>query len=153
MEKHTTPQQDLKAPDEVFIEYQQDPETGEKILHPVGKVDYSGAASKTDPREIRLVKKLDIYIMPMLWLMYWLNYLDRNAITLAKLNTLEEDTNITSTQYLTCVSILFVGYSAAQVPSNMLITRVRPSYYMASAMVLWAIVSALTALANSYTSL
>jgi hypothetical protein len=39
------------------------------------KVDYSGAHAKTDPREIALVKKLDWYIMPILWLMYWLNYL------------------------------------------------------------------------------
>lgn len=27
-------------------------------------IDYSGAAKKTDPREIKLVKKLDWYIMP-----------------------------------------------------------------------------------------
>jgi hypothetical protein len=26
----------------------------------------------------------------MLWVMYWLNYLDRNAITLARLNDLEK---------------------------------------------------------------
>jgi hypothetical protein len=37
--------------------------------------DYSGAHEKTDPREIALVKKLDWWIMPILWLMYWLNYL------------------------------------------------------------------------------
>ena len=43
----------------------------------VGKVDYSGAYEKTDPREIALVKKLDRWIMPMLWSMYWLNYLGR----------------------------------------------------------------------------
>ena len=38
------------------------------------QLDYSGAHAKTDPAEIALVKKLDWYIMPMLWLMYWLNY-------------------------------------------------------------------------------
>ena len=37
--------------------------------------DYSGAHEKTDPREIALVRKLDWYIMPILWIMYWLNYL------------------------------------------------------------------------------
>jgi hypothetical protein len=50
----------------------------EELLKPVpivGKVDYSGAYEKTDPREIALVKKLDRWIMPMLWSMYWLNYL------------------------------------------------------------------------------
>lgn len=30
--------------------------------------------------------------------MYWLNYLDRNAIALARLNELEEDLNLTSTR-------------------------------------------------------
>jgi hypothetical protein len=44
----------------------------------VGKVDYSGAYEKTDPREIALVKKLDRWIMPMLWSMYWLNYLGKS---------------------------------------------------------------------------
>lgn len=41
------------------------------------RIDYSGAYEKTDPKEIALVKKLDRWIMPMLWSMYWLNYLDR----------------------------------------------------------------------------
>ncbi|KAK4496906.1 hypothetical protein PRZ48_011355 [Zasmidium cellare] len=117
------------------------------------RVDYSGAHKKTDPKEIRLVKKLDIWIMPMLWGMYWLNYLDRNAIALARLNDLEEDLNLSSSQYQTCVSILFVGYILGQVPSNMLITRLRPSYYMSSCMALWAVVSALTALSKNFTGL
>jgi hypothetical protein len=30
----------------------------------------------------------------MLWSMYWLNYLDRNAIALARLNNLEKDLNL-----------------------------------------------------------
>ena len=67
---------------------------------PRGKVDYSGAYEKTDPKEIALVKKLDRWIMPMLWSMYWLNYLDRNAIALARINTIEEDLNLQGTQYV-----------------------------------------------------
>ncbi|KAK1844240.1 major facilitator superfamily transporter [Colletotrichum chrysophilum] len=31
--------------------------------------DYSGAHEKSDPREIALVRKLDWWIMPILWLM------------------------------------------------------------------------------------
>lgn len=36
--------------------------------------DYSGATAKVDPVEIRLVRKLDFRIMPILWAMYFLNY-------------------------------------------------------------------------------
>ena len=38
------------------------------------EVDYSGAAKKTDPKELALVKKLDYRIMPILWAMYFMNY-------------------------------------------------------------------------------
>ncbi|GJD03147.1 major facilitator superfamily transporter [Colletotrichum higginsianum] len=137
-------------------------------------VDYSGAAAKTDPEEIRLVRKLDLWIMPTLWVMYWLkyanqppsptqspvntsdtrpSYLDRNAIALARLNGLEEQLGLTSVQYSTCVSILFVGYILGQIPSNMILTRVRPSWYMGGFMAAWAVVSALTAVVHDYTGL
>ena len=39
--------------------------------------DYAGAAAKTDPAEIRLVRKLDRRILPTLFVMYFLNYVDR----------------------------------------------------------------------------
>jgi len=106
----------------------------------------------------------------MLWSMYWLNYLDRNAIALARLNDLEKDLGLTGTrrslrslcythltksslEYQTCVSILFVGYLVGQLPSNMFLTRTRPSRYMGTAMMIWAIVSGLTAVVNNYTGL
>ncbi|EEU48220.1 uncharacterized protein NECHADRAFT_31745 [Fusarium vanettenii 77-13-4] len=119
------------------------------------EADYSGAVKKTDPAEIRLVRKLDFRIMPTLWAMYFLNYLDRNAIAQARLNGLEDDLGLRGTQYNTCISILFVGYLLMQIPSNMLISskRVRPSIYMSICMMGWAVVSACTALAKNYTGL
>ncbi|KAI8718095.1 hypothetical protein NCS52_00887500 [Fusarium sp. LHS14.1] len=128
-------------------------ENPEKPIPKVEKVDYSGAHDKTDPKEIALVKKLDRWMMPMLWSMYWLNYLDRNAIALARLNDLEKDLNLKGTEYQTCVSILFVGYILAQIPSNMFLTRTRPSRYMGVMMMLWAVVSALTAVAKDFKGL
>lgn len=47
----------------------------EELKTPPQIRDYSGAYDKIDPVEIKLVRKLDIWIMPILWLMYWLNYL------------------------------------------------------------------------------
>lgn len=85
--------------------------------------------------------------------MYWLNYLDRNAITLARLNGFEEDLGLEGSQYNTAVSILFVGYTLGQIPSNMLLTRVRPSLFMGGFMIGWAIISGLTAVVHSYTGI
>jgi fucose permease len=119
----------------------------------VDKIDKFGSHNKIDPLEIALVKKLDRYMLPILWLMYLFNYLDRNAIVNARLNNLEEDLGLVGTQYNTCVSILFVGYIAFQIPSNMLLNRIRPSWYMAGFCLAWSVVSLLTYLANSYATM
>jgi hypothetical protein len=46
--------------------------------------------------------------------MYFLNYLDRNALPQARLNSLEKDLNLKGVQYNTAISILFVGYLLMQ---------------------------------------
>ncbi|POR37660.1 Uncharacterized protein TPAR_02147 [Tolypocladium paradoxum] len=147
-----------KQDQQIQVLQDEHPDHLEKPVPKFEKIDYSGAHEKTDPKEIALVKKLDLWIMPMLWSMYWLNYLDRNAIALARLNSLEKDLKLTgtpspTTEYQTCVSILFVGYVLGQIPSNMFLTRTRPSRYMGSMMMLWAVVSALTAVSKDFTGL
>lgn len=74
------------------------------------KFDYSGVAAKTDPKEIALVRKLDFSILPMIWIMYFCNFMDRNAVTNAKLNNLSRDLGLKGSEYNTAISILFVGY-------------------------------------------
>jgi hypothetical protein len=39
--------------------------------------DYAGASAKSSPAEIALVRKLDLRIIPTLFAMYFLNYIDR----------------------------------------------------------------------------
>jgi MFS family permease len=57
------------------------------------------------------------------------------------------------TQYQTCISILFAGYVIFGVPSNMLITRVRPSLFLCCLMMTWAVVSICTAFSRNFTGL
>ncbi|KAK1708766.1 vitamin H transporter [Colletotrichum lupini] len=139
-------------PNENFVEMSTEDEKGGVLQ--LG-ADYSGAVAKTSAEEIALVRKLDFRIMPTLWCMYFLNYLDRNAIAQARLDGLEKDLGLQGSQYNTCISILFVGYLLMQIPSNMLMSskHVRPSIYMAICMMAWALVSGCTALAKNYTHL
>lgn len=75
-------------------------------------VDYTGSAAKTDPAEIKLVRKLDWRIMPTLCIMYFLNYVDRNAIAQARLNNLEDDLGMSGFQFNTTVSMYVVPHVA-----------------------------------------
>lgn len=60
-------------------------------------------------REKRLVRKLDLTLLPTVWMLYMFNYLDRNAIAQAKLNNIESDLGLVGDQFNTAISILNVG--------------------------------------------
>ena len=77
--------------------HMEDPEIATKEDYPRA-VDYAGGSAKTNPLEIALVRKLDVRIMPTLWAMYFMNYLDRNAIANARLNNIENDLGLKGSQ-------------------------------------------------------
>lgn len=64
--------------------------------------------------ESSLRRKVDTRLLPMVVLIYIMNYLDRNNIAAAKLAGLEKDLKLTGDQFQTSVSILFVGYLLMQ---------------------------------------
>ncbi|KAK5732783.1 hypothetical protein LTR17_010201 [Elasticomyces elasticus] len=101
--------------------------------------------------EKKLVKKIDLVIMPTIVLVYLMNYIDRNNYPAARLAGLEEDLDMTGNQFQIGLSVLFVGYVLMQVPSNMLLNWCgRPAYYIGFWTMVWGTVSALTSLCQSY---
>ncbi|KAM0418825.1 hypothetical protein ACHAPT_012266 [Fusarium lateritium] len=100
--------------------------------------------------EKRLKLKLDLRLFPSLMIMYILNYIDRNALPIAKLAGISEELNLSSVQFATAISILFVGYLLVQVPSNLFLSKLRPSLYLPFAMAVWGVVSGATAAVHSY---
>jgi hypothetical protein len=49
--------------------------------------------------EAKMRKKIDIRLMPMVIIMYIMNYLDRNNIAAVRLAGLQDELNLSSTQY------------------------------------------------------
>ncbi|RMZ32101.1 hypothetical protein D0859_03777 [Hortaea werneckii] len=95
---------------------------------------------------VKTTTKLDFVIMPPMTIMYILNYLDRQNIAASKLANIMEDLDMTVQQFNTSVSILFVGYILMQVPSNLVVSKIRyPAIYICSAVVVWGAISACTA--------
>ena len=57
---------------------------------------------------------------------------------------------MTGTDFNLATSILFVGYLLMQLPSNLALTRVRPSLYLGVAMAVWGVISACQAATHSF---
>lgn len=99
----------------------------------------------------KLVRKIDLFILPTIGILYILNYIDRQNLAAAKLQGIMEDLNMTTQQFATSISILFVGYLPFQIPSNLVITKIsRPGLYICVAAVIWGGISAATASVQTY---
>ncbi|KAK8174535.1 major facilitator superfamily transporter [Phyllosticta citribraziliensis] len=100
--------------------------------------------------EKKLVRKIDLLLMPILWIMYILNYVDRTNIGNAKVAGMADDLSLNDQDYAWIVSIFFFGYLICEVPSNMILARSRPSIFLPGIMCVWGALSAAMASANSY---
>ncbi|KAL2127173.1 hypothetical protein VTI74DRAFT_11209 [Chaetomium olivicolor] len=87
--------------------------------------------------EKKILRKVDMRLIPPLFIMYILNYLDRNNIGNAKEAGMAESLHLSSSDYSLAVSIFFVGYLLLEVPSNMIMNRTRPSLYLPGLMIVW----------------
>ncbi|KAK4072678.1 uncharacterized protein Triagg1_5723 [Trichoderma aggressivum f. europaeum] len=103
--------------------------------------------------EKKLVRKLDLYIIPLVMALYLFSFLDRVNIGNARLYGLEEDLNLSSQQFQVAVSILFVTYLLFEVPSNLVLKLFTPRRWIAFIVTAWGIIATLTGLVESYGSL
>ncbi|KAK5073009.1 hypothetical protein LTR64_000584 [Lithohypha guttulata] len=95
--------------------------------------------------EKKLKRRIDTTVMPLVIMIYLMNYIDRNNYAAARLQGLEKDLGLSAKQYQLGLSILFVAYILAQVPSNLLLNHLgRPSLYIGFFTTAWGLVSALT---------
>ncbi|CAF3382980.1 unnamed protein product [Rotaria socialis] len=101
----------------------------------------------------KLLRKLDWHLIPTMTFLYLLSFLDRVNIGQAKLDGLTVSLKLSSNQYNTCLSVFFVLYVVLEIPSNLILKRLRPSRWIPMIMVGWGIVMTLMGLVNSYASL
>ncbi|KAF8551300.1 MFS general substrate transporter [Imleria badia] len=101
--------------------------------------------------ERHVVRKLDMRLMPAVVVIYLMNYIDRVAITAARLQGLEADLGLTDVEYETVLAVLYASYAPAQIPSNMILSYIsRPSFYIGACVMAWGLTSALTGITQNF---
>jgi sugar phosphate permease len=94
--------------------------------------------------ERRVYAKIARRLMPILTISYVLNYLDRNNIAFAALR-MNQDLGLTATEFGIGAGVLFLGYCAFEIPSNLALYRFGARRWLARIMITWGLVSAATA--------
>ncbi|KAK9375589.1 major facilitator superfamily domain-containing protein [Lipomyces chichibuensis] len=108
----------------------------------VTAVSLAAAYVPGSPAEKKLLRKLDFRVVPCCWLLFVLGFLDRANIGNARTGGLADDFKLSSNQYSVILLVFFVSYVIFEIPSNMVLARVRPSLYLCGLAICWGAVAA-----------
>lgn len=89
----------------------------------------------------RIYRAITLRTIPMLFVCYMCNYLDRINVGFAKLQMLD-DLKMSETAFGLGAGIFFVGYVLAGVPSSFALRRISPRRWMCILMLVWGALSA-----------
>ncbi|KAG4034803.1 hypothetical protein MFRU_002g01550 [Monilinia fructicola] len=110
-------------------------------------------ACPSNTTEAKLMRKIDLRVIPFLCIMYLLAFLDRVNIANAKSFHLSQDLKLTGNQYNTALTIFFVPYVFFEIPSNILMKRLNPNIWLSSLMFLFGLVSICQGLVQNFSGL
>jgi ACS family tartrate transporter-like MFS transporter len=105
-------------------------------------------ASPKDRSKTELARKVRRHLLPLLFVIYVVAYLDRINVGFAALD-MNRELGLSSEQYGLLSGIFFWGYFLFEVPSNLVLHRTGARTWIARILVSWGLIAALTGLAHS----
>ncbi|KAJ6444253.1 histidine acid phosphatase [Purpureocillium lavendulum] len=101
------------------------------------------AASAVDDAQARaaaekkLLRRLDVRIIPPLFALSFLSFLDRANIGNVKIQGIERSLHMQGQDFSVALFVFFVTYIVCEVPSNLILIRLAPSTWMSILMTCW----------------
>ncbi|KAJ9657487.1 hypothetical protein H2198_004248, partial [Neophaeococcomyces mojaviensis] len=107
----------------------QDP-LAEKEINEINHIDraeeaYTYESGLTPEQERKIIRRVDIRLLPILGMMYSISLVDRTNLGLALVAGMSKDLGLAvGSRYTILVMIFFVAYILFEIPSNMVLSRV-----------------------------
>jgi sugar phosphate permease len=100
------------------------------------------------PDEAKTIHKLRMRIIPFVFALYVISFLDRINIGFAAL-TMNKELAISSKQFGLVAGIFFFGYFLFEIPSNLMLHKIGARIWIARILITWGILAMLTGLVHS----
>lgn len=82
------------------------------------------------PEAAKLLRKIDWHVLPMLFIVYVITFLDRANISNALTMGMPKELHLTGQQPNTALAVFFVPYILFEVPSNILLKKLSPHVWL-----------------------
>jgi MFS transporter, ACS family, tartrate transporter len=102
----------------------------------------------SNPIEAATIRKLRVRLLPFLFVLFLVAFIDRINLGFAAL-TMNRELAITSQQFGFAAGIFFWGYFLFEVPSNLILHRIGARVWIARILITWGAVATLTGLVQS----
>lgn len=119
------------------------------------KYDTAGQEIYIDPALDKAVtRKFDKHIVPWLFGLWLLAFIDRSNIGNARIDGLADQLHLQdSTKFNITLAVFYVPYILVDIPSNWLVKRVGAGYYLPGLIIAWGIVSICIGFVKTYAGL
>ncbi|KZT57461.1 MFS general substrate transporter [Calocera cornea HHB12733] len=119
-----------------------------KIVH-----DEGAGFTMTPEEERALLRKIDWHILPMLCVIYGLQFLDKTCLSYASIMGIQTFAHLRGQQYSWLGSIFYFGYLVWEYPTNRLLQRLPLAKYTAFNVIVWGTILACMAGAKNWSGL
>jgi len=128
--------------------------TASSNIDGINTIDNSnGVDAGKDRIERRALRKIDLRLIPLLTICYFLQYLDKGSIGFASILGIIKDDKLLGQEYSWTNSIFFFGFLAFTYPTSILIVKFPIGKYVSVTVVVWAVVLMLHAATHNFNGL
>ncbi|KAI9759083.1 MAG: hypothetical protein M4579_002599 [Chaenotheca gracillima] len=120
---------------------------------PLPQQDAEFVANFPEQSRKKLLRKIDIRLLPVLTSLYILSEMDRANIANAQIEGMSEDLGLKGVQYNIALSTFFITYILFEIPSNSMLDRYfpnRPSYWLGGLTFSWGVFMTLHGIVRNF---
>ena len=115
-----------------------------------GEQGGDGALEISDALDRRITRKFDWHLLPFLFGLWLLAFIERSNIGNARIDGLTEDLHMDGDKFNIALAVFYVPYVCVDVPSNWLVKYVGAGWYLPGLMIGWGIVGTCMGAVKSY---
>jgi len=121
-----------------------------------------------DIRYKRLLRKIDWRLMPLMCIIYGVQFIDKTTLSYASVMGIKTDTNLVGDQYSLLGTMFYIGYLVSEIrvmqqavlidqvweyPTNYFMQRLPLAKYLSANIAIWGVILACTAACKNWTDL
>ncbi|ESK81007.1 major facilitator superfamily transporter [Moniliophthora roreri MCA 2997] len=119
----------------------------------VDNVDVLAESDYTEEQYRRILRKIDRYLLPLMWVAHGVQQADKVSISTQAVFGLREDTGLVGQQFPWLSTIFYLSYMTFELPSSYMMQRVSVGKTLAVLMFLWGIIVFCIGFARNFTHL